>query len=360
MAENDFGLDDAILSAAEDLLKETDGVTDPDGAAQGGEAGTAEAGSGFHDVPIASSQHKVGRPVAALGGAAMSFAPIPYALARDGRLQPAPRREGSDDIAVVVSNPTKVGEGINSYMQYDVTTRVSEWRVAASRPAADGGVAGADQSPRFWLLHPEGCPPLPRLFMAPQRAGAGASRRHRPPAPGEEPRSCVGRAFACRSPQPASARLRAGRRPPPRPGGALSGRFTEEFVEERRRALEKFINRVAAHPDLRATRASAGGGEAGPTCPVPTRGADPGGGPSASAGVFRTFLEADPSQLVSTKEASAAEQRSAGKGFMQWFGETVTSISQSCVAAGGWKLAPRGGRLPSPTPPPPWRFPGAG
>lgn len=61
MAEDDFGLDDAILSAAEDLLKETDGIDESEGAAHGGEAGAAGTGSGFRDVPIAPSQHKVGQ-----------------------------------------------------------------------------------------------------------------------------------------------------------------------------------------------------------------------------------------------------------------------------------------------------------
>lgn len=36
-------------------------------------------------------------------------------------------------------------------------------------------------------------------------------------------------------------------------GGALSGRFSAAFVEERRRALERFLNQVATHPLLRSS-----------------------------------------------------------------------------------------------------------
>lgn len=38
---------------------------------------------------------------------------------------------------------------------------------------------------------------------------------------------------------------------PPLPEKQYSGRFNEEFIEKRRRALERFINRLARHPVIR-------------------------------------------------------------------------------------------------------------
>jgi len=38
---------------------------------------------------------------------------------------------------------------------------------------------------------------------------------------------------------------------PPLPEKQYSGRFNEEFIERRRRALERFINRLARHPVIR-------------------------------------------------------------------------------------------------------------
>ncbi|CAG8741749.1 15818_t:CDS:2, partial [Dentiscutata heterogama] len=38
---------------------------------------------------------------------------------------------------------------------------------------------------------------------------------------------------------------------PPLPEKQYSGRFNEEFIEKRRRALERFINRLARHPIIR-------------------------------------------------------------------------------------------------------------
>lgn len=38
---------------------------------------------------------------------------------------------------------------------------------------------------------------------------------------------------------------------PPLPEKQYSGRFSEEFIERRRRALERFLNRLVRHPVLR-------------------------------------------------------------------------------------------------------------
>lgn len=43
---------------------------------------------------------------------------------------------------------------------------------------------------------------------------------------------------------------------PPLPDKSMMGRFTEEFVRQRQRQLEKFVNRIASHEELKASGAS--------------------------------------------------------------------------------------------------------
>lgn len=48
----------------------------------------------------------------------------------------------------------------------------------------------------------------------------------------------------------ASHTIQQGAIVPPLPEKAVVGRFEASFVETRRRALERFLERVAAHPEL--------------------------------------------------------------------------------------------------------------
>ena len=66
---------------------------------------------------------------------------------------------------------------------------------------------------------------------------------------------------------------------PPLPEKLIVGRFSPEFVESRRRALEKFLNRVACHGDLRASAH------------------------------FKAFLESSEDGLAATKATTKEEQR---------------------------------------------------
>jgi sorting nexin-1/2 len=86
---------------------------------------------------------------------------------------------------------------------------------------------------------------------------------------------------------------------PPLPEKNVVRRFSQEFIEVRRRALERFLNRVAAHTELVA-------------CPH-----------------FHTFLQADDAGLAKAKEDTKQEKQK--KGLVQWFDNTMTSLSSSAM-----------------------------
>eukprot|EP00753_Platysulcus_tardus_P002756 PLAT11868.1.p1 GENE.PLAT11868.1~~PLAT11868.1.p1 ORF type:complete len:451 (+),score=225.38 PLAT11868.1:33-1385(+) len=86
---------------------------------------------------------------------------------------------------------------------------------------------------------------------------------------------------------------------PPLPEKLIVGRFSPEFVDTRRRLLEKFLNRVAAHTVLR------------------------------QCDMFREFLESSEAGFASVKEAAAARDRSMSSGIMRWFKDTIDTISGS-------------------------------
>ena len=78
------------------------------------------------------------------------------------------------------------------------------------------------------------------------------------------------------------------------------GRFSPEFVETRRRALERFVLRVSSHPEL------------------------------SESTHFITFLQADDSELARAKEASAAaSKKRISTTAYTWFGDTVSNLSNS-------------------------------
>ena len=80
---------------------------------------------------------------------------------------------------------------------------------------------------------------------------------------------------------------------PPLPGKMVVGRFSEDFVETRRRALQNFLVRVGAHPTLPSTE------------------------------VFKTFLEANEDQLTATKKDTGKTK----KGFWGWASKAASSVT---------------------------------
>ena len=75
------------------------------------------------------------------------------------------------------------------------------------------------------------------------------------------------------------------------------GRFTPEFVEIRRRALEKFLQRVSEHPEL---------------------------GCSAS---FATFIQADDARLAQAKDASKQSKPKMAEKASGWFQASINTLS---------------------------------
>ena len=86
---------------------------------------------------------------------------------------------------------------------------------------------------------------------------------------------------------------------PPLPEKLLVGRFSPEFVENRRRALERFLNRTAAHQELCQSES------------------------------FKLFLEADDDLLRKRKGADKQSKKSRVGGLVQWMNDTVQQVSTS-------------------------------
>ncbi|CAM9663012.1 unnamed protein product, partial [Phaeothamnion confervicola] len=84
---------------------------------------------------------------------------------------------------------------------------------------------------------------------------------------------------------------------PPLPEKMVMGRFDTEFIEKRRKELERFLNRLATHEEL------------------------------SGSGYFRTFLQADDAGLADTKESEKVTRRQkSGAGLLKWFDERATII----------------------------------
>eukprot|EP00941_MAST-03F_sp_MAST-3F-sp1_P004895 g4895.t1 len=83
---------------------------------------------------------------------------------------------------------------------------------------------------------------------------------------------------------------------PPLPEKKQLGRFDPEFIEVRRKYLQRFLKRISVHDALKASQD------------------------------FADFMSATEQELIAVKHRSSA---SSGKGFMQWFGETVMAVSQT-------------------------------
>jgi hypothetical protein len=86
---------------------------------------------------------------------------------------------------------------------------------------------------------------------------------------------------------------------PPLPEKLTLGRFSSEFVESRRRALERFLTRILVHPDL------------------------------GNAACFSTFLQGDESSFARAKEETknANKQKLSSTTAMAWLEGTVNTLT---------------------------------
>eukprot|EP00940_MAST-03C_sp_MAST-3C-sp2_P002215 g2215.t1 len=83
---------------------------------------------------------------------------------------------------------------------------------------------------------------------------------------------------------------------PPLPEKRQMGRFEPSFIEVRRRYLQKFLRRIAAHPALHKSQD------------------------------FRDFIAASERELAAIKSSKAT---SRAKGLLSWFSESVSAVTQS-------------------------------
>ncbi|KAJ8602356.1 hypothetical protein CTAYLR_004244 [Chrysophaeum taylorii] len=99
---------------------------------------------------------------------------------------------------------------------------------------------------------------------------------------------------------------------PPLPEKAVVGRFSAEFVESRRRMLEKFLTRLSAHEELRESK------------------------------YFKLFLQADDAGLVAAKAEQKADKEKKGglASISSWFDDTMNSISISMNASEAKERSP--------------------
>lgn len=101
---------------------------------------------------------------------------------------------------------------------------------------------------------------------------------------------------------------------PPLPEKAVVGRFSAEFVESRRRLLEKFLSRLAVHDELCESK------------------------------YFKLFLQADDAGLsgakAEQKAAVSSEKKSGFSSISSWFEDSMNSISVSMNAAEAKERSP--------------------
>lgn len=92
---------------------------------------------------------------------------------------------------------------------------------------------------------------------------------------------------------------------PPLPEKLTLGRFSSEFVESRRRALERFLSRILLHPDL------------------------------GNAQSFCTFLQGDESSFGSAKDETknANKQKLSSTTAMAWLEGTVNTLTVGKVSS---------------------------
>jgi sorting nexin-1/2 len=89
---------------------------------------------------------------------------------------------------------------------------------------------------------------------------------------------------------------------PPLPDKQMVGKFSNEFIEGRKRALERYLLRVVAHPEL------------------------------SSSTVFITFLQADDGAFARAKEDAKASKPKLAATAASWFEGTVNSLSGTKVS----------------------------
>lgn len=84
---------------------------------------------------------------------------------------------------------------------------------------------------------------------------------------------------------------------PALPAKQTVGRFSDEFIESRRKALERFLLLVAAHKELNTSLA------------------------------FVAFLQADRKGFEATKDLSESTTKLLSKSALAWFDNKVNSLS---------------------------------
>jgi sorting nexin-1/2 len=135
---------------------------------------------------------------------------------------------------------------------------------------------------------------------------------------------------------------RAGAIVPPLPEKQPVGRFSPAFVEDRRKALERFLRRVAVHPELADSqcletflRADDATFQAAKHAkiPMPGSGGIPGGpGGFPNGGMYQSAMPQQPyAQLMPPPTLPPNGIPPKKEGFKRWFAETKTSISGDLV-----------------------------
>ncbi|GAB5035875.1 sorting nexin 1 [Nannochloropsis oceanica] len=153
----------------------------------------------------------------------------------------------TNGLAIAVTDPTKHNEGVNAYIGYSITTNADDTREEFQAPRTTVLRRYSD----FHFLHAK-----------------------------------LGHAFP-------------GTILPPLPDKALVGRFGASFVEGRRRALERYLLRVAKHPELGASRE------------------------------LVLFLQADEATLQHAKEEWKRSQRNQPQKVLKLFKQAFTQMEQS-------------------------------
>ncbi|GMF41352.1 unnamed protein product [Phytophthora fragariaefolia] len=185
---------------------------------------------------------------AALGPAGASADPTPI-LPTSSEAQYAASSSSSSSIQVAVSEPVKQGEGMNAYISYKLST--STTRPQFSR----GAFSVVRRYSDFVWLHAHLSAVYPGVVV------------------------------------------------PPLPEKLLVGRFSPEFVESRRRALQLFLQRCCLHPELQHSEH------------------------------LTTFLEASEDELLAFRRDPRHAAPHAQRGVLfQWLDDTVSSISSTLIA----------------------------
>eukprot|EP00744_Colponema_vietnamica_P005995 GILI01008733.1.p1 GENE.GILI01008733.1~~GILI01008733.1.p1 ORF type:complete len:550 (-),score=211.34 GILI01008733.1:223-1770(-) len=186
---------------------------------------------------------------------AADASPSPVDVPAPAPVPVVPKEEDSEPLDVpfaeiAVSDPVKQGEGMNAFISYKITTRIVPPRHASDQQPRTFSVVRRFKD--FEWLQAELTEKFPGVFV--------------PPLPEKQ---------------------------------LVVGRFSQEFIESRRRLLEKFLMRVSQHEDLRFSSD------------------------------LKSFLEASDQQFEGFKQA---RKRSDSKGLMSMFSDLSAAVSNTITA----------------------------